>query len=73
MKTDTHWLFWSWNPNLGGHAGTTANDWSTIDDRKMQKLKHDLKLAADRDTNAPQPETPQETQSSRVTRRTFFL
>jgi endoglucanase len=60
-KNDTHWLFWSWNANSDDTGGLLLNDWSTVDDRKIQKLRTILKLAADRDANtpesAPQPET----------------
>lgn len=38
-STDTHWLFWSWNPNSQDTGGLLLDDWTTLDRRKLDKLK----------------------------------
>jgi endoglucanase len=34
-----HWLFWSWNPNSQDTKGLLLDDWLTVDQRKLDKLK----------------------------------
>ena len=55
-KNDAHWLFWSWNANSNDSGGLLLDDWSTIDDRKMQRLKTILKLSTDQDIEKKTPE-----------------
>ncbi|MDA3890132.1 MAG: cellulase family glycosylhydrolase [Salinivirgaceae bacterium] len=38
-QSSHHWTFWCWNPNSGDTGGILANDWATIVDWKMDKLR----------------------------------
>jgi endoglucanase len=63
-KGGFNWLFWSWNPNSQDTGGLLLDDWVTVDERKLSKLKpiqgnlssEDGSPPAAVSTPAPQPQ-----------------
>jgi endoglucanase len=55
-----HWLFWSWNPNSQDTNGLLLNDWTGIDQSKMEILKAILPggVTAPATPPAPTPVAP---------------
>lgn len=53
-----HWTFWSWNPNSQDTGGLLMDDWSTVDQRKMIKLKLIQSTSFQGDNNTAAPEAP---------------
>ena len=54
----THWLFWSWNPNSQDTGGILLDDWTSVDQRKYAKLKTLLGLPSEKPAETPNPTTP---------------
>jgi endoglucanase len=50
-----HWLFWSWNPNSQDTGGLLLDDWVTVDERKLSKLKAIQGMGASDGGAAPAP------------------
>lgn len=42
-QTGPSWIWWSWNPNSGDTGGILKDDWTSVNDEKMQKLRPILK------------------------------
>ena len=63
-SSETHWLFWSWNPNSQDTNGLLLEDWTSVDEQKYKRLKAIMTPGDDTDGEVggsaptPTPEAP---------------
>lgn len=69
-KGGFHWVFWSWNPNSQDTGGLLLDDWTTVDQRKLPRLRRIQPLTYSEEADDPSPSVtppdpdPASTQSS---------
>jgi endoglucanase len=54
-STGAGWTFWSWNPNSGDTGGILNNDWTTVNQTKVQALSTIMSPIGTQPTPPPTP------------------